>query len=263
MNSLAISSEARIDFPGVAGTFSRIEYTSAVDGFSDWAIVSPSRSKTWIVFVHGHGSSGDQLFTRHDIKTAWLPVIQQREYGILAVNLRGNAWMSRAAASDLHGLLSFARKKYEAQRFIFASGSMGGTSNLIYAVLYPQDVSAVLALCPATDLATYHRWLTDQRRPICAEIKLAIETGYGATPKKAQNLFARHSALKNAAALTMPVYVSHGTADEVIPVEQSRGLAAAMQGAPLFRYDELPDGGHDTPLQKFDEGLGWLTQRDA
>ena len=66
--------------------------------------------------------------------------------------------MSPAAASDLHALLRFVRSEYGARAFLFFSGSMGGTSNLIYSVLHPADVQAAGALCPAVDLASYYAW---------------------------------------------------------------------------------------------------------
>ncbi len=227
----------------------RLDYSSSVDGAADWALALPGRnSALWIVIIHGHGSHGDQIFTRCDIRNSWLPVFLETGAGILSVNLRDNAWMGPAASTDMHGLIDWLRSKYGMQKTIFASGSMGGTSNLIYAVLHPEDVDGVVARGAATDLASYYNWCIGQDMPIIQEIAEAIRISYGGTPEQQPELYRRHSALANADRLTMPVFFSHGGADELIPVEQARALAAKMTGRKNFHYFEIPGGNHDSPL---------------
>jgi len=247
--------------PAFPPRLERIDYTSAADGFKDWALVLASPEPTWIVMIHGHGSTGDQLFTRPDVRDAWLPLFRAG-HGILTLNLRGNAWMSPAAADDVHALLAEIRARYGQRRFVFASGSMGGTSNLIYAVLHPEDVAGVVALCPATDLTSYHAWTVQHRAvPIIDEIRRTIEADYAGTPDQQSDLYRRHSALLQNARLTMPVFVGHGSADSIIPVTQSRALAQAVGLRPNFRYAELEDGEHDAPHVQMKEALAWVQQR--
>ncbi len=255
-----ITSAGRKDWP--AG-LERIEYTSMAGTVADWALALPSRTNTtWVVHIHGHGSTGDQLFTRPDIRDNWLPLYRKHGFGILSVNLRGNAWMSPAAAQDLHALLAFVREHYGAKRFLLAGGSMGGTSNLIYAALYPDDVAAVVALCPATDLASYYQWCRERdTAPVLAEIANAMETAYGGTPAQHRGTYDAHSAVMRAHRLTMPVYVVHGDKDATIPVSQSRDLAKAVGTRPTFRYVDLPDGDHEAPLAHMPEALEWVLRR--
>lgn len=59
----------------------------------------------------------------------------------------------------------------------------------------------------------------------------------------------------------MPAYVCHGAADGTIPVTQARELAGRLKGSPSFTYAELPGGGHDTPLPRFEAGLAWVLQK--
>ena len=241
--------------PGVPEEVQRFEYTSEVDGTHDWGLAWPSSSDTWVVQIHGHGSGGDQLFTRPDIRKSGL--------GVLTVNLRGNAWMCDSAARDLHSVLSFVREKWGAKKFVFASGSMGGTSNLIYAVRHPEDVTGVVALCPATDLASYHTWCRKSALPVSQEIADAIERFYGGTPKDKRSAYAVSSAIDNSDKLRMPVFVCHGTADTIIPVSQSRQLVGKMGDLTSFAYVEIPDGGHDAPLGAFAQGLDWVLRKVA
>ena len=237
--------------------------TSEIDGIEDWALALPGpASCTWVVHIHGHGSSGDQIFTRPDIRQSWLPVYLRHGFGVLSVNLRGNAWMSPAAAADLHALLRWARFHYRVRRLLLVSGSMGGTSNLIYATRYPEDVAGVVALCPATDLASYEAWCRRQEGPpVLREIADAIRTAYEGDPARPTAMFHAHSTLARADALTMPVYVVHGDADTIIPVSQSRSLAMALHGRSSFRYVELPGGDHELPLRHMEAGLAWILDR--
>jgi pimeloyl-ACP methyl ester carboxylesterase len=237
----------------------RLEYRSLGDQRRDWALMlPPARGTDWVVMIHGHGSHGDQLYTRPDIRDGWLPALRRRGLGILTPNLRDNAWMSAAAAADLHALLAYVRETQGARRFFLASGSMGGTSNLIYPVVHPEDVAGVVALCPATDLASYWEWLNARRDGVRAQIAAAIEAAYGGTPAVCPQAYRAHSALANAARLSMPVYIVHGARDELIPVSQARCLATRFADSATFKYEEMADGGHDSPLVACERALDWV-----
>lgn len=244
----------------------RYDYEGDLDNHSDWALLCPPTRDDglWLVMIHGHGSHGDQLYTRPDLQRVWLPHFLKLGLGILSPNLRDNAWMGPAAAHDLHDLLAFMRGECGARQFLFASGSMGGTSNLIYAVLHPQDVAGVVALCPATDLASYHAWCRERNNGVVKEIADAIERAYGGPPAAQPKTYEAHSAVKNAGSLTMPVYVAQGAADATIPVSQSRLLAAALADKKDFTYIEMPNGHHDSPLplapQAVDRILRYFTR---
>lgn len=251
---------------------SRLTYTSHLDQYNDWALLLPGQSNgasaaapatTWLVNLHGHGSTGDQLYTRADIRQRWLPHFIQTGWSIVSPNLRGNAWMSPAAAGDLHALLCYLREHHHAKQFVLVSGSMGGSGSLIYATQFPQDIAGVVALCPATDLPTYLKWTSErQDRPVIKQIHDAILQSYHHDPAA----IAGHSVQAHAARLTMPVHLIHGDADTAIPVEQSRELAKAMAdksmtGNTNFKYTELPGGNHDEPLWSMQDALAWVRQR--
>ncbi len=255
-----------VDFNSVTGGdfpvgIKRLAYDSGVDGVRDWGLLLPGKRRDlWMVVLHGHGARGDQLYTRKDIRETWLPEFLNTGAGILTLNLRGNAWMSPAAAVDLHDVLHYLRAEQGLQKAVFCSGSMGGTGNLIYGVLHPEDVAGIVARGAAADLAGYCNWCRTQTRPILKEIADAIYAAYGAAPEQAPDLYRRHSALANAERLTMPVYLSHGGADEIIPVAQSRELAEKMSGRSNFHYHEIPGGNHDSPLHD-KQGLRFVFDR--
>ncbi len=241
----------------------RLDYRSPLDECSDWALIlPPPAGNRWICFLHGHGSHGDQLYRRRDLRERMLPEFWARGYGILTPNLRDDAWMGPAAVADLTGLLDFMQATFGAARFVFASGSMGGTGNLIYAALHPERVAGVVARGAAADPASYYRWCRSRQAqwPILAAIASAIESAYGGPPERVPAVYRRHSALHNCCRLEMPVWLLHGAGDRIIPVAQARTLAAAMHGAPKFRYLEIPHGDHDSPLffQTDPHPLDWI-----
>jgi pimeloyl-ACP methyl ester carboxylesterase len=251
--------------PAEAGKdVSRLDYKSGWDGQPDWGVLIPGKPRCdWAVVLHGHGSGGDQLLTRPDIRDQWLPALRSAGLGILSVNLRGNAWMSPAAVNDLHGLIGWLKQTHPAGKLFLCGGSMGGTSALIYAVQHPEQWSGVMALCPAADLPSYWHWAREREAqiPVLGEIATAIEMSYGSTPERSPQLYARHSAWTQRHRLSMPLSLVHGTADLIIPYEPTRQLADALSGNADVHYEELPDGNHDSPIPAFSRSLEWLLSK--
>ncbi len=226
-----------------------LSYISSVDSLHDWALLLPGkRSDLWVVVLHGHGAAGDQLFTRKDIREQWLPEFIRSGAGILCPNLRGNSWMSPAAALDAHQLMCFLREENGMLRAVFCSGSMGGTGNLIYGVLYPDDVDGIVTRGTVTDIASYHDWCLRRNEPVLRDIAGAISDAYGGSPSLIPGVYAGHSALGRASRLNMPLALSHGSADKIMPVEQVRKMEALLRGKDDFFYTEIPGGEHDAPL---------------
>ncbi len=233
----------------------RIEYRSAADGRRDWALVRPGRTSDWAVVLHGHGSHGDQLYTRADIRDSWLACFDRAGVGVLTPNLRDNGWMGPESVADLHALLGWLRETYAVERTLFTSGSMGGTGNLIYATFFPEEVGAVIARGAATDLVHYHRWLRERGGEVQREIADALVAAYGGTPEEEPERYRRHSALFQTDKLSMPVYLLHGTEDALMPFGDARKLAEKAAG-PHFHFTAVEGGDHDSPLN-VPAGFDW------
>ncbi len=245
----------------------RLDYQSPADGQADWALLLPPSQnlQRWLIVIHGHGSNGNQLYLRADIRKYWLPNFLDLGYGILTPTLRGNAWMSPAAVTDLDGIICYLRQEFAAQEFFFISGSMGATSNLIYASLRPENVSGVVARGAVTDLSAYHAFCRlngaapappglppgslARTATLRNEIADSLEQHYGGTPEQQPALYRAHSPLFNCTTLrNKPICLIHGTSDEIMPVSQSRRFAGAMAEEGNFTYCEIPAGNHDSPL---------------
>lgn len=236
--------------PSADFQFIRREYTSAVDGITDWYMFHPGKSSLCVVVLHGHGSHGDQLLTRADLED-WRQCLKELDATVVTPNLRDNAWMSSAAVDDLAALLRNLKTEHPWRHLVIASGSMGGTGALIFASRHPELVDGVVALGAATSLRSYVNWCDQPDRfPVIPEILAAIRQAY----PTAETL-AMHDVRGHCDRLTMPVFFYHGAGDAIIPVSEALDLAEQMKGKDNFHLTLIPGGGHDSPLPYFREGM--------
>ena len=218
-------------------------YISPVDALEDhYYLHNAGENTACVVYLHGHGSHGDQPFTRKDVAGFLHPLIKMYNLSIVSPNLRDNAWMSPAAVTDLAVLLTGLKKKYSFSRFLFICGSMGGTGGLIFATLHPELVDGLGIMGGVTDIAEYCKYCAGMPdKPIMQEICQAITGVYTAEDYK------KHCVLDNFEKLTMPLCFYHGGDDPVMPVSGMLELQRRMNDFPSAEFRVVP-GTHDAPL---------------
>lgn len=233
----------------------KIVYTSSVDGATDWYMLgNAGRGTRCLVYLHGHGSTGDQLFTRADIKSR-LPLIERLNLSVVSPNLRGNAWMCPAAVSDLAEILIGCRARYGFREYVFVSGSMGGTGALIFAVRHPELVAALGVMGGVTKIDRYREFLRRGRLSIHREILDAIETHYR------EEDYGSHDVAAQAEKLAMPLVFYHGEADEIMPVTEMYDLRDRLKTKTDARFRAIPGGDHDAPIPEFGNMLEYLLKQ--
>jgi len=226
----------------------RITYTSAFDAAEDWALFLPGDArKSTIVYLHGSFSYADQIFTRNDVRAFWLTRIQAGRHPLLSVNLRGTSYMSPAATADLTDLLGYCRNEFGCQRFVLLGGSGGASSAMAYAVLHPDEVHGVIAL-GMCDIMARLDFARKSDNPLLQKLAQTVFAAYGGTLEERPELYQARSVLAHTDRLTMPVVLTIGENDSLIPVAEARKIAAAMQGRTNFVYHEIPQGNHDAAL---------------
>lgn len=230
-----------------AGT-RRLTYGSAVDGVEDWALFLPGDpAKNTVVYLHGSFASADQIFTRQDVCDFWLTRIRAGGHSLLSVNLRGTAYMSPAATADLTGLLGYCQDELGCQRFVLLGGSGGASSAMAYAVLHPDKIHGVVALGMCDILARLD-FARRSDHPVLQKLATTVFAAYGGTPEEKPELYRARSVLAHTDRLTMPVILTMGENDQLIPVAETRKIVAAMKGKANFVYHEVPHGDHDAAL---------------
>ena len=221
------------------------EFTSRVDGVKDSCyVIDAGRNTTCLVYLHGHGSHGDQFFTRKDVAAILVPMVEEYNLSVISPNLRGNAWMSPAAVSDLCQLLTQQREIHGFSRYIFCSGSMGGTGALIFATVHPELVDGLGILGGATDIRRYLDFCRRGALPVHKSIAEAIESHYSPGD------YETHNVCLHFEKLTMPLCFLHGAEDQVMPPGELEALRDLMKNVPTAEFRLVP-GEHDAPLPYF------------
>ncbi len=226
----------------------KITYQSRFDGKTDWALFTPGdASKNTIVYLHGSFSSGDQIYTRKDIRNFWLSRILNEKHPLLSINMRGTSYMSPAATADLHDLLNYFRNKYSLGKIVLLGGSGGATSAMAYACVHPETINGVIAM-GTCDIFTRLEFAENSNKPLLQKLARTVYEAYGGSTKQKPELYRERSVLANADRLNMPVILSMGEKDSLIPVEESRKIAKTLSNKADFHYIEIPDGNHDSSL---------------
>lgn len=226
----------------------RINYRSAVDGKTDWALYRQGdTAKNAIVYLHGSFSHADQLFTRKDIRDFWLTRILKGGFPLLAINMRNTSYMSPAAAKDFTDLLNDCRRQYGVKGFVLLGGSGGASSAMAYACLEPKQVAGVIAM----GMCDIHARLDFARKselPVLQNLAKTVFAAYGGTPEELPEVYRQRSALANADKLNMPIVLTMGGKDALIPVTETRKVVEKLKSNPHFQYIEIPGGNHDAAL---------------
>ena len=239
----------------------RITYTSGFDGEQDWALFLPGdKRENTIVYLHGSFSDADQIFTRKDVCDFWLSRSIAGRHALLSVNMRGTSYMSPAATANMTDLLEYARTELGCRKFVLLGGSGGASSAMAYAVVHPENVHGVIAMGMCDILARLD-FARQSDNPVLQDLARCAFSAYGGTPEEKPHLYQARSVLAHTDKLTMPIVLTMGEDDALIPVAETRKIASAMRGRSNFVYHEVPGGDHDSALW-VDVDLDTLQIRD-
>jgi len=230
-----------------AGT-RRLDYLSAVDGQTDWALYVPGdTNRNAVIYMHGSFSDADQLFERQDIRNFWLTRILARHHPLLSINMRGTSYMSPAATQDFTDLLGYCRQEYQFGKVVLLGGSGGASSAMAYACMHPEQIDGVIAM-GMCDIFTRLHYARMSDNPVLQELVRQVFTAYGGSLEEIPEVYRQRSVLANIEKMTMPVVLTIGEDDALIPVAETRKIAEAMGRQPNFTYLEIPHGDHDSAL---------------
>ncbi|MDX9867617.1 MAG: alpha/beta fold hydrolase [Kiritimatiellia bacterium] len=226
----------------------KLRYRSAFDGKEDWALFTPGdTNRNTVVYLHGSFSSGDQIFTRKDVRAFWLTRILKGRHPLLSINMRGTSYMSPAATRDLTDLLDACRGTYGLGRVVLLGGSGGASSAMAYACVHPERVDGVIAM-GMCDIVARLDFARKSSLPVLQKLAATVFAAYGGTPEELPEVYRQRSVLAQADRLTMPIILTMGEKDALIPVAETRKIAAALKRHPAFRYVEIPGGNHDSAV---------------
>ena len=191
-----------------------------------------------LVALHGHGSDRWQ-FVRDGREECRAARDAAAKYGMIFVSPDYRAktsWMGPAAEADLVQILKDLKRQYQVTRVIVSGGSMGGTSALAFAGMHPDLVDGVVALNGTTNMMEYEQFQD------------AIVASYGGTKREKPEEYRKRSAELHAERLTMPVAMTTGGRDELVPPASCLRLAAELKkrNQEKVLLIHRPQGGHST-----------------
>lgn len=197
----------------------------------------PKRANTAVVAFHGHGSDRWQ-FVKQDRGECKGTRDVAAAHGLLLVcpDYRAKtSWMGPAAEADVLQILDVLKEQYGVRRVVVAGGSMGGTSALAFAALHPDRVAGCVSLNGTANVVEYENFAA------------AIAASYGGTRSEKPEVYRSRSAELYADRLKMPLAMTTGGKDTVVPPDSCLRLAEKLKK--LDRPVSLihrPDRGHAT-----------------
>ena len=202
-----------------------------------------------LIALHGHGADRWQFIREARDECRGTREAAARHGAILlSPDYRApTSWMGPKAEADLVQIIAAAKERHRIGRVFVAGGSMGGTGALTFAALHPELVDGVCALNGTANLVEYGRFLD------------AIAASYGGTKEEVPEEYRKRSAELHAEALSMPVALTTGGRDEIVPPESVLRLHETLTtlGRPVLLLHR-PERGHDTDLADTTTALDFL-----
>jgi predicted peptidase len=187
------------------------------------------RSRTWpvVLFLHGGGERGTDGLIQTEVGiggairrfSSRFPAIVVMPQARAPLGWTGaNADMALKALEQTEGEFNIDRS-----REYLTGLSMGGAGTWYVAYRHPNRFAALLAICARV-------------RPSATTTDPVVPAGDG-EPFATLAAKVKH----------LPIWVFHGDADNTVPVDESRGIVAALKALNVpVKYSELPGVGHNS-----------------
>lgn len=220
-----------------------VVFLSKLDGTEQrYVIVLPegfdSQSPVSVMIaLHGHGSDRWQFVKdgRDECRAAREAAARHRMIYVSPDYRAKTSWMGPAAEADMLQILEELRSKYRVHKVVITGGSMGGTAALTFAALHPDRVDGVVSMNGTANLVEY------------ALFQEAITASFGGSKQDKPDEYRKRSAELNADKLTMPIAMTTGGKDKLVPPDSVLRLAEELKKQNRsVKSIHKPDGGHDT-----------------
>lgn len=220
------------------------EFQAEVDGSSQRYVemlpqsFDPQEPCDLLIALHGHGSDRWQYVKDDRGECKGVRDVAAR-HGMIFVSPDYRAktsWMGPAAESDMVQLIAVLRDKYKIGKVYLAGASMGGTSALIFAALHSDLLDGVLSENGTANMVEY------------SNFQDAISASYGGTKQDKPDEYKRRSPELTPEKFTMPLALTVGGQDTLVPPDSVRRLARRLEQLgkkDLLLIDDV-NGGHQT-----------------
>ncbi len=190
-----------------------------------------------LIALHGHGSDRWQFVKDpRDECRATRDVAAKHGMIFVSPDYRAKtSWMGPRAEADMVQIIGELKGKYRVGRVFLCGGSMGGTGTLTFAVRHPELLDGVASMNGTANLVEYENFQD------------AMRESFGGTKAEVPDEYRNRSAEFFPERLTMPVGVTAGGKDDIVPAASVMRLAGKLEAMGrkvlIIRRE---DGGHAT-----------------
>jgi pimeloyl-ACP methyl ester carboxylesterase len=217
----------------------------------------------FLIALHGHGSDRHQYASnaREECRAA-RDMAAKHGMVLVCPDYRGASWMGPAAEADMVQLIGELKQEHKIRKIIMAGASMGGTSVLIFTALHPELIDGVVSENGIASMMEYDNDF--------AGISDAIKKSYGGGTNETLAQFRRRSPAEFRKRspvfvperFTMPVAITVGQKDTVVPPKTTIELAEAIQKTnPDVLIISRPDTAHLTSYADTVTALEFVIER--
>ncbi len=212
----------------------------------------PDQPTDVLIALHGHGSDRWQYVRdpRDECRVARDVAAAHRMLFISPDYRAKTSWMGPKAEADLLQILAELKARFKLGKVILCGGSMGGSSVLTFAAMHPTLVDGVVSMNGTANHLEYENFQD------------AIQQSFGGTKVQMPLEYKRRSAEYWPERLTMPIGITAGGKDGLVPPGSVLRLAAVLktlQPDVLLIYREAT--GHSTNYQDGKAVLEFVVQR--
>ena len=232
-----------------------LAFTADCDGSTERVVellppdFDTTASHDLLIALHGHGADRWQFIREARDECRGTREAAARHGAILlSPDYRApTSWMGPKAEADLVQIIAAAKERHRIGRVFVSGGSMGGTGALTLAALHPALVDGVCSLNGTANLVDDGRFLD------------AIAASFGGTKEEVPEEYRKRSAEFHSEGLVMPVALTTGGRDDIVPPESVLRLHGTLKslGRPVLLLHR-PDRGHDTDLADTTAALDFL-----
>jgi len=228
---------------GTLGEPKDIAFTATVDGTEQRYVemlpeaFDAAAEHHVAIALHGHGSDRWQYVKdgRGECRAA-RDVAGKHGMIFVSPDYRARtSWMGPKAEADVVQIIAELRKRHKVGKVFLVGGSMGGSAALTFAALHPDLIAGVSSQNGTANHLEYDKFQD------------AIAASFGGTKVQIPEEYRKRSAEFHAQAFTMPVAITAGGKDTLVPAASVVRLAGALER--LGRKVLLicrEEGGHST-----------------
>lgn len=193
-----------------------------------------------LIALHGHGSDRWQFATdNRDECRAARDVAARHSMLYASPDYRAKtSWMGPKAESDVLQIIADLKAGRRIERVFLCGGSMGGSSALTFAAMHPELIDGVAAMNGTANHLEFRQFQD------------AIAESFGGPKSAIPEEYKKRSAEYWPERLAMPVGLTTGGRDDIVPpqsVQRLAGVLREMQRPVLLIHRE--QGGHSTSYE--------------